>query len=45
MTQPNLNEFVFVRMLIHIDSISLMEGIDVQLLQNEVYFLPYDCIK
>jgi len=44
-TQPNLNEFVFVRMLVKIKELQIFEDIEVQILENQVYFLPYDCIK
>ena len=44
-TQPNLNEFVFVRFLIEIEKTEILSGIEVQILKNQVYFLPYDTIK
>ena len=44
-TQPNPNEFVFVRMRVSSNNFQILETIDVQLLENQIYFLPYDCIK
>lgn len=44
-TQPNPHEFVFVRMRIGKDSYQIMDEIEVQLLEDQVYFLPYSCVK
>ena len=44
-TQPNPNEFVFARVLIDADQVTIMDGIDVQLVKDQVYFLPFDCIR
>ena len=44
-TQPNLNEFVFVRLRVSSENFEILDGIEVTLLENQVYFLPYDCIK
>ena len=40
-TAPNTNEFVFVRMLKAYESVTLLDEIEVQLLENQIYFLPY----
>ena len=45
MTEPNSKEFVFVRMIKGFDKVELMDGIEAQLLKDEIYFLPYDSIK
>jgi len=44
-TRPNVNEFVFVRMRFTSESFNLFDEIHVTLLENQVYFLPYDTIK
>ena len=44
-TGPNTKEFVFVRMKEQMENVELMEGIEVKLLINEIYFLPYESIK
>ena len=44
-TQPNPNEFVFVRMRIGKDSYQILDEIEVQLLEDQVYFLPYNCVR
>ena len=44
-TQPNLEEFVFIRMLITIPKYEYNEDIEVQLLENNVYFMPYSGVK
>ena len=44
-TPPNSKEFVFVRMKEQVDKIELLEGIEVNLLINEIYFMPFDSIK
>ena len=44
-TQPNLEEFVFIRMLITIEKYEYLEHIEVQLLENNVYFIPYSGVK
>lgn len=40
-TQPNTSEFVFVRMLTARASYEIADGIEVQILKNQVYFLPF----
>lgn len=44
-TQPNLEEFVFIRMLVTISAYAYSEDIEVQLLENNVYFMPYSGIR
>lgn len=44
-TAPNTEEFVFVRMLTAMESYEIMQDINVQILKNQVYFLPYRHVK
>ena len=44
-TQPNLSEFVFVRMRFGHDNFNLIDEIQVKILQDHVYFLPYYAVK
>ena len=44
-TQPNLEEFVFIRMLVGIPKYDYNADIEVQLLENNVYFMPYSGVK
>ena len=40
-TQPNLDEFVFIRMLVGIKKFDYNIYITAELLENDVYFMPY----
>ena len=44
-SQPNLSEFVFVRMLVAIEILEILDGIEVTILKDHIYFLPYTCVK
>ena len=44
-TQPNLQEFVFVRMLLDIESWQYDQNITGQILKNNVYFMPFEKAK
>ena len=44
-TKPNAEEFVFIRMLVTIEKFEYDENITAQLLENNVYFIPYSGIK
>ena len=46
MTAPNLNEFAFVRILADFEApVEVIEGIDVVFQKNQIYFLPFACMK